>query len=194
MTIDREHPRRTGIGTIVGFAMILSALAVPGPLWIRWLRVTEPSVELYSQLLLGARLFRAGLGMLGLWLALGSVSGWWREESGRKTSSIRWGIEEWLLILLLVISFAVRLYQLNLGLWQDEIIALITYARAPYGDILTTFESQNQQFLFSLLAHTSFLIFGESASALRLPAVLFGVGSIAMLYVFGREITTKLEA
>ena len=37
-------------------------------------------------------------------------------------------------------------------------------------------------------------IFGDGPAALRLPAVLFGVASIAALYLFARRVTTVREA
>lgn len=98
------------------------------------------------------------------------------------------------LVLLLIISLLARLYQLDSGIWLDEMTTYLTYARLPYAQIATTFESENQHFLYSILAHASFSIFGESTWALRLPAVLFGVGSILGLYLFGRLVTQPLEA
>lgn len=99
-----------------------------------------------------------------------------------------------LILILLSISTVIRFYQLDSGLWLDEITTLETYARQPFLAIVSSFESENQHFLYSLLAHASFLIFGESAWALRLPAVLFGVGSIVALYLFGSQVTRPVEA
>ncbi|MCU0488870.1 MAG: glycosyltransferase family 39 protein [Anaerolineales bacterium] len=99
-----------------------------------------------------------------------------------------------LILILLMISTAIRLVQLDSGLWLDEITTLETYARQPFREIVSSFESENQHFLYSLLAHASFLIFGESAWALRLPAVLFGVGSIVALYLFGNQVTRPVES
>ncbi len=99
-----------------------------------------------------------------------------------------------LILVLLLVSTAIRLYQLNSGLWLDEITTLETYAREPFGEIVSSFESENQHFLYSLLAHASFVVFGESAWALRLPAVLFGVGSIAALYLLGIQVSRPIEA
>jgi mannosyltransferase len=95
---------------------------------------------------------------------------------------------------LILIGLLLRLYQLNSGLWLDEILTYTNYAKLPYLQIVTTFDSENQHFLYSILAHTSFLIFGESAWALRLPAVLFGVASLAAVYLFGLEIANPREA
>jgi len=96
--------------------------------------------------------------------------------------------------LLLVAATAIRLVNLGEGLWLDEITTFVKYARPPFAEIVTTFDSENQHFLYSLLAHACFAVFGETAWALRLPAVLFGVGSIAALYLLGREVTRPREA
>jgi len=95
---------------------------------------------------------------------------------------------------LLLVSMAFRLYQLGSGLWFDEIMTLKDYARLPYLEIITRFESENQHFLYSLLAHSTILLFGESAWSLRLPAVLFGVGSIWAVYMLGAEVTDRKQA
>lgn len=99
-----------------------------------------------------------------------------------------------ILLVMLVIAAGLRLYQLNSGLWLDEIIADVAYVRAPYGAIVTTYESENQHFLYNILAHTSSRIFGERAWSLRLPAVLFGLASIMALYLFGRQVTSASES
>lgn len=98
------------------------------------------------------------------------------------------------LIAILIAATLLRFYQLNSGLWLDEIITYVKYARLPFLSIVTTFDSENQHFLYSLLAHLSFIIFGESNWALRLPAVLFGVGSIWAIYLLGREVSNDIEA
>ena len=99
-----------------------------------------------------------------------------------------------LLPLILLIALGLRLYALNAGLWLDEILTYVNYAQMPFGEIITSYDSENQHFLYSILARTSFLLFGESNWALRLPAVLFGVGSILALYLQGREVANRREA
>src|SRR5204863_9090573 len=47
--------------------------------------------------------------------------------------------------------------------------------------------------LYTLLARLSFLLFGESVWTLRLPAVLFGVGSIWAVYLFSCQVATWRE-
>jgi len=99
-----------------------------------------------------------------------------------------------ILAAILVCSFALRLYGLDYGLWYDEILTYVKYMKMPFGEIITTYDDQNQHFLYTLLAHTSFLIFGEGAWSIRLPAVIFGVGSIWALYFLGHQVSSKREA
>lgn len=94
----------------------------------------------------------------------------------------------------LLLALALRLYHLNSGLWLDEILTDVLFVRQPLGVLLTTFESENQHFLYSILAHFSYQLFGASAWALRLPAVLFGVASIGALYLVGRRVTCARES
>jgi 4-amino-4-deoxy-L-arabinose transferase-like glycosyltransferase len=98
------------------------------------------------------------------------------------------------LVALVAAAAALRLYRLGEGLWFDEIVTLVSYARQPFAAIVTTYDSQNQHLLYSLSAHLSFLAFGESAWALRFPATLFGVGGILALYAFARQVTSSAEA
>src|SRR5688572_8834001 len=85
---------------------------------------------------------------------------------------------------ILAAATALRLYELGTGLWLDEILTNVSYARMSFGQIVTTYDSQNQHFLFSLLAQAAFQLFGESPWALRLPAAIFGVASIWAMYLF----------
>jgi hypothetical protein len=106
--------------------------------------------------------------------------------------------QTWLpvLILLALIAAAVilRVYQLDSGLWLDEILTYLNYASLPFEEIVSTYDTENQHFLYSLLARLSFEIFGESNWSLRLPAVVFGVLSIPAAYLLGREVTNWRES
>lgn len=95
---------------------------------------------------------------------------------------------------LVSIGVGLRLFDLGDGLWYDEITTLVGQARLPVMQIISTFESQNQHMIYSLLARVSFVAFGESAWALRLPAALFGVASLWAVYWFGIHVTERREA
>jgi uncharacterized membrane protein len=89
---------------------------------------------------------------------------------------------------------ALRLIGLNSGLWFDEIVTLVESARLPLHRIVTEFTGVNSHPFFSVLAHVSIGLFGESNWALRLPACLFGVASVWMVYVLGSRAIGRTEA
>src|SRR5262249_46553502 len=128
----------------------------------------------------------------------GSRAGCFREESAmaiaRPATKVSRKSERTILALILFSATALRFYGLNDGLWHDEVLTYVTYARLPFGEIISTYYDQNQHFLYTLLAHASLSIFGDSTWSLRLPAVVFGVGSIWALYLFGVQASTEREA
>jgi hypothetical protein len=174
---------------VVGITVALLGAVVPSATWVELLRTdTEPA--LLPGLLTGASLFRAGLVLLGVYAIAGWKLGWWEQGLARNE---RRAFDPWLWALL-ALALGMRVYRLDDGLWYDEVLTLVDYVRLPLGDLATTFEGQNQHFLFSLLARTSVAVFGEHAFALRLPAVLFGVAGIWALYDFAREVGGRREA
>lgn len=95
---------------------------------------------------------------------------------------------------LLVAGLLLRINRLEDGLWFDEIKTLVRYVSLSLGQIVTTFDDQNQHILYSILARVSTDLLGVTRSALRLPAVLLGVASLWGVYRFGREVTSHREA
>ncbi len=93
-----------------------------------------------------------------------------------------------------IVAFILRVWNLNSDLWIDEVFTLLDFVRQPLGTILTSFPSQNQHMLFSLLAHMSTIFFGESAWAIRLPSVIFGIGSIWAFFYLARHLFGNREA
>ncbi len=179
----------------VGTVLILVGIAVPSLTLIKVLR-GEPPIDIRQQLIVGATIFKIGLIIFGgFFLARGRFSFFKLEkrsieplpDSNRKVTIV-------ILATILFTAAVLRLYGLSFGLWFDEIMTYVKYAGMPYGKIITTYDSQNNHILYSLLAHSSFQIFGKSAFALRLPAVLFGVASIWAIYLLGREVSTRREA
>ncbi|RMD86327.1 MAG: hypothetical protein D6815_00095, partial [Candidatus Dadabacteria bacterium] len=90
---------------------------------------------------------------------------------------------------LVVLALVLRLYKLGTGLWLDEILTLTSFARLPWTEIVTSFPDQNQHMLYSLLAHGSVSVLGESPAAVRLPAALMGAASIWALFRFGGRVS-----
>jgi mannosyltransferase len=95
---------------------------------------------------------------------------------------------------LLAAALALRFYRLGDGLWYDEIGTWLRYMHLPLERIPFVYGSENQHFLFSILARASILIFGESNWAFRLPAALFGIASIWSAWWMARMVTTSREA
>lgn len=95
---------------------------------------------------------------------------------------------------IVVLGAALRIPSLGNGLWFDEIQTFVEYARIPLAQIVSTFDSQNQHLLYSILARVSIVLFGGEAWALRLPAVCFGVASLWAVIWFGERITARREA
>jgi mannosyltransferase len=71
---------------------------------------------------------------------------------------------------------------------------MVDFGRLPLGKLLTTFGSDNNHPFYSVLAWLSMHVLGESALTLRLPAVLFGALSLAMMYRFAAAHAPKREA
>jgi 4-amino-4-deoxy-L-arabinose transferase-like glycosyltransferase len=157
--------------------------------------LSAPPAGVTIQLMQGVNIFRISLALLGIAFIIASLPIWAQPAPSAKPAAEPQ--HKWVLLILgliLIIATALRLYQLNSGMWLDEILTDVLYVKAPLRSIITTYESENQHFLYSLMAHISFRIFGESVWALRLPAVLFGVGSIGALYLLGREVAGVREA
>ncbi|MFM2366259.1 MAG: hypothetical protein RIR95_867 [Pseudomonadota bacterium] len=94
----------------------------------------------------------------------------------------------WLLGLTCALALVLRLWQLNASLWYDEVLTLTDFVRLPLKGIVTTYSSLNNHVFFSLQAHVSTAIFGESTWALRLPAVILGVATVPVLFALVRQI------
>ena len=98
------------------------------------------------------------------------------------------------LVVAVLVGVALRVYFVDSGLWFDEIVTLVDSVRMPLAQIVTHFPGNNDHPLYSVLARLSIVAFGEHAWSLRLPAVIFGVAALPMLYVFGTQVTSRFEA
>lgn len=98
------------------------------------------------------------------------------------------------LLALMALAAILRAVALNQQLWYDEIATLLNSVRQPLSAILTTYTSQNQHLLYSVLARLSMDALGDHIWTLRLPAVIFGVISVPALYFCARRWTAPREA
>lgn len=177
----------------LGVAVLAAAALFPADALDASLVAAGAPVELGTARHLGFLLFRTLLGLHGLALALAAVF-WrgsadpaplWRGQSHLTTGALSPGTRGALLALLGVAT-AVRAIGLGSDLWHDEIFTLVDFVRSPALRIVTEYTDDNQHLLFSLLAHASVAAFGESAWALRLPALVFGVASVWATWRLGR--------
>ncbi len=98
-------------------------------------------------------------------------------------------LERWeagALAALLAIALAARLVGLNASLWYDEVATLTNFVRLPWRELVTDFSSLNNHMFYSLQAKAAVELFGESAWALRLPALLMGMASLVLIWWLAR--------
>lgn len=169
-----------------GAVLIVAAAFVPNT------RIEQLFGRAPHSLAWGPALFRGLLALHGFGLILaslfvtGTLAAAQRSPRRRSTYAI--------LAALTLTAALLSIPSLNSCLWLDEVVTLVHYARAPMVRILTSYPDQNQHMLYSLLAHCSLRIFGEHAWALRLPAVIFGAGSIWALFLLGSRLGSDTEA
>lgn len=88
---------------------------------------------------------------------------------------------------IMILALGLRLVGLNAPLWYDEVLTLAYFVREPWGQLVTDFSSLNNHMFYSLQAKAVISVVGESAWALRLPALIFGMGSLAVIWLMGRQ-------
>ncbi len=89
---------------------------------------------------------------------------------------------------LCVFGIIARSIGLDGGLWFDEIVALVQGYREPLISQFTVFQGDFHHTFYSVLARISLVLFGDTAWAIRLPAMLFGAATIPLTYMLGREL------
>ncbi len=94
---------------------------------------------------------------------------------------------------ILILALVLRVIGLNGPLWFDEIVTVQTHLKLGWGEMLQSY-SMNHHYLHNLAAKLSMSLFGESPWAIRLPAMLFGLGGIAAMWVLARDIAGRLPA
>ncbi len=171
------------------------ALGLPTEALVGW--AAKTGAERAEGLQQGARLFKLNLALLAV--ALGACGLWLRRAPAREVPRERCGGRPTLgsalaLVGVLVLATGLRAFRLESGLWFDEVVTLVEFVRLSPIELATTYTALNNHILYSLLAHASIALFGESAWALRLPAALLGVASIAALWALGARLGSHREA
>ncbi len=103
--------------------------------------------------------------------------------------------QEWIALgAILLIAAAARFFRLDASLWYDEVDTLVNFVRLPTRELVTAFDSTNNHMFYSLQAQAAIALFSESAWALRLPAALFGIFSLVVLWAMARRAVGRTEA
>jgi 4-amino-4-deoxy-L-arabinose transferase-like glycosyltransferase len=100
----------------------------------------------------------------------------------------------WILAGLLAAATLLRLPGLAGDLWLDEVFSRTSFVSLPLLRILSTFTSDNQHLLYSLLAKLSLHLPIDEAAALRLPALVCGVASVWALVRLATPLVGRTSA
>src|SRR2546425_3783489 len=74
---------------------------------------------------------------------------------------------------------------------SDESATFLYYASHPLPVAVSIYGSPNNHILHTVLMHLSYVIFGASEWALRLPAFLAGVAIVPLTYVVARSLGNR---
>lgn len=181
----------------IALALLVVALVLPAEAVSAALAGSRAPSEALNQ---GVLIFKGALALQALVLVIAAR---WAPRGASFEPLIARGLRSppngggaliWALGGLAVLSLALRLNALGVGLSFDEIDTLVHYARRPLREVVSTFDSQNQHLFYSVLARLSFVALGESAFALRLPAALLGVLSVLAAHRLALLVTDRREA
>jgi hypothetical protein len=95
---------------------------------------------------------------------------------------------------LITLAVAVRLTFLGREIYYDEAFTYLTYASKRWFIGLSDYSEPNNHLLHTLLVHFSALLLGTSEVALRIPAFIFGILCLPVLYLVGARLYSPLVA
>jgi len=95
-----------------------------------------------------------------------------------------------MIFLVLSIALILRLINLNQSLWLDEAVQAVT-AKGPFLGIFEELRGDFHPPLYHILLWGWVRIFGASEVSLRIPSVIFGVGTVGIVYLIMRVITGR---
>lgn len=97
----------------------------------------------------------------------------------------------WLIALVTILAFGLRLYQLGSELWLDEITTVSYFIPMPVLHVVTGFATSNNHLLYTLCMKLAVAIFGENEWAYRLPSAIFGAATIPVFYWISRMLLSQ---
>ncbi|MBT8416312.1 MAG: glycosyltransferase family 39 protein [Silicimonas sp.] len=105
----------------------------------------------------------------------------------KRSDAIPGGRDLALLALILLLATVLRVIALDAPLWFDEITTVETHVNLPWGEMMRDY-SMNHHYFFSLKSKLATEMFGAENWAYRLPAVLFGIATVAAIWWLARDI------
>lgn len=97
-----------------------------------------------------------------------------------------------MIILILLLAIVLRLVNLNQSLWLDEAVQAVTAQKSVafiWQEIVGDFHPPAYHLLLNFWAGN----FGSSEIALRIPSVLFGVGTVWLVYKIAQKLITNYQ-
>lgn len=174
-------------------AAALVAILLPVGATAAWLRPTYGASAAEAQL--GIWLLKLALiGVAGAGLALRPVRGGSVEAMGAAHPASAGVLPGWPLTVIIALAAALRAMHLDTELWLDEIEMLVRYVPLEWRQLVSTYDSQNHHPLYTLMARGAWLLAGGADWSVRMPAALFGVGSVIAMERFGRRLVSATEA
>jgi uncharacterized membrane protein len=97
-----------------------------------------------------------------------------------------------MILVILVLGFLVRLITLNQSLWLDESINVLAAKNLPFWHFVTSYPvgDFHPPLYFGILWIWGHL-FGFSEISVRMPSVIFGVATIYLTFLLGKELYNK---
>lgn len=97
-----------------------------------------------------------------------------------------------MIILILILALILRIIKLNQSLWLDEAINVLAVKSNTFVDLITKYSIGDfHPPLYHLILRITVLIFGTSEIIVRMPSVLFGVITVFLIYIIGKELYDK---
>lgn len=97
-----------------------------------------------------------------------------------------------MIFLILAIALAIRIVNLNQSLWLDEAIQVLAVKENSFVDLITKYSIGDfHPPLYHLILKFWTFLFGFSEIGARSLSVLFGVGTISIVYLIGKQVGNK---
>ncbi len=96
-------------------------------------------------------------------------------------------------VLLTIFGFGLfnRLVLLPAPMQYDEAYTFMAFARRPFWDVISDYELPNNHVFHTILVRISYLLFGNSPEAIRLPALIAGLLVIPLIYLVARRLYNR---